>query len=84
MKLLLLIGVSVLICLDALTALDDATPRQANCENYKTDACPRNLMPVCGDNGKTYANECLLCVESRNQTQTILVVKDGDCSADKP
>ncbi|XP_027001235.1 trypsin inhibitor ClTI-1-like [Tachysurus fulvidraco] len=82
MKLCFLLSVSVLVCVVALTAADDSnTPRQANCEKYVTDACTRELMEVCADDGITYGNECTLCVASRQQNKNLLVVKMGRCDS---
>ncbi|GAA6092510.1 trypsin inhibitor ClTI-1-like [Tachysurus ichikawai] len=82
MKLHFLFSVSILVCLVALTAADDNnTPRQANCEKYVTDACTRELMEVCADDGTTYGNECMLCVESRQKNKNLMVVKTGRCDS---
>uniref|UniRef100_A0A3B3YXM1 Kazal-like domain-containing protein n=1 Tax=Poecilia mexicana TaxID=48701 RepID=A0A3B3YXM1_9TELE len=41
-------------------------------------ACTFNVIPVCGSNGQSYGNECLLCREIETNKE-ILVAKDGTC-----
>ena len=44
-------------------------------------ACPRNFQPVCGSDGITYSNLCLLKHAACEQKKTIDVAKEGNCES---
>ena len=41
--------------------------------------CPLDAKPVCGSNGNTYANECILKSESCVSKKTIKIEHKGPC-----
>ncbi|EEC12873.1 agrin, putative [Ixodes scapularis] len=43
-------------------------------------ACPGDLRPVCGSDGRTYPNECLLRVEACRSHRSIRIIYAGPCS----
>uniref|UniRef100_A0A8C4WHY0 Kazal-like domain-containing protein n=1 Tax=Gopherus evgoodei TaxID=1825980 RepID=A0A8C4WHY0_9SAUR len=57
---------------------------QIDCSKYprtkdpRKIACPRNFEPVCGTDGVTYSNECVLCVAILNGA-TIDLAHEGKC-----
>ena len=42
-------------------------------------SCTADYSPVCGSDGKTYANQCILKAEACLQKTTITVTKAGKC-----
>nr|AAB23743.1 caltrin=calcium transport inhibitor [rats, seminal vesicle, Peptide, 56 aa] [Rattus sp.]prf//1409221B pancreatic secretory trypsin inhibitor [Rattus norvegicus] len=52
--------------------------KKANCPNTLV-GCPRDYDPVCGTDGKTYANECILCFENRKFGTSIRIQRRGLC-----
>ncbi|XP_036137518.1 serine protease inhibitor Kazal-type 5 [Molossus molossus] len=41
--------------------------------------CPKNLQPVCGDDGQTYNNPCMLCHENLIRQTNIRILSEGPC-----
>ncbi|XP_072519460.1 trypsin inhibitor ClTI-1-like [Salminus brasiliensis] len=50
-----------------------------NCEVYFLPMCTRDYAPVCGSDGKTYSNECMLCLGMAEQKVRISIVSTGRC-----
>ncbi|XP_075785322.1 trypsin inhibitor ClTI-1 [Pelodiscus sinensis] len=49
------------------------------CYWYGLPGCPRNLSPVCGTDGRTYPNECVLCLANRENSRDVKIRWKGYC-----
>ncbi|XP_030804182.1 serine protease inhibitor Kazal-type 2 [Camarhynchus parvulus] len=50
-----------------------------NCAQYGNHMCPRDYHPVCGTDGETYGNECVLCLANSEDHTHIEIVRKGHC-----
>uniref|UniRef100_A0A8C0W9A6 Kazal-like domain-containing protein n=1 Tax=Castor canadensis TaxID=51338 RepID=A0A8C0W9A6_CASCN len=49
-----------------------------NC-NYDSYECPEITDPVCGTDGITYSNECMICMKNRKHRIPVLIREHGPC-----
>lgn len=47
------------------------------------NACPMSYIPVCGNDGKTYSNLCLLQIETCVSKRQISVAYEGECQVEE-
>ncbi|KFO93738.1 Ovomucoid [Buceros rhinoceros silvestris] len=54
-------------------------PNTTNEEGKEVLACPKILHPICGTDGVTYSNECLLCAYNVEYGTNVSKDYDGEC-----
>lgn len=69
------------LCPASLVCLVDEN-RQPKCSC--SSRCTDEFSPVCGSDGKTYANDCSLHVQACRSRNSITVMFRGDCSSGEP
>ncbi|KAK1176387.1 trypsin inhibitor ClTI-1-like [Acipenser oxyrinchus oxyrinchus] len=66
----------IFICFSDSGAKPYRTPA---CYKYPLEGCPFIFSPVCGTDGNSYANECVLCHTIRKTKMMIQIVKTRQC-----
>ncbi|XP_032806720.1 trypsin inhibitor ClTI-1-like [Petromyzon marinus] len=78
---LLLSLVMLSVCLDFTASQNEVpgTTQEFDCERYSSRRCTRMYLPVCGTDGKTYPNSCMLCYMNWMYSRNVNMAHEGLC-----
>uniref|UniRef100_UPI00398E7BA0 trypsin inhibitor ClTI-1-like n=1 Tax=Pristiophorus japonicus TaxID=55135 RepID=UPI00398E7BA0 len=75
----MLVVFAAVLAVQPIGAKYERSVKTPNCVEYSAPVCSRVRDPVCGTNGITFANECMLCLHNWEYNKDVKIVKNGDC-----
>ncbi|XP_062332026.1 trypsin inhibitor ClTI-1-like [Osmerus eperlanus] len=71
-----------LLCVAVAVHGDNFLPgegEQVDCTLHNLPMCSRDYNPICGSDGVTYPNECMLCLDNEENQRNVLIRSKGIC-----